>query len=85
MRRKDYSKGDWYVNKMENIIKRDSNGRFLRLGHTIYKNKCTYCNKDYYTEKKNAKFCSKDCFYKNRDSKIIIECVTCGKDFKKNP
>ena len=49
-----------------------------------YKYVCEYCGKEFYTEHKNKRFCSRDC--SNRSRKITREkyiCEYCGKEFER--
>lgn len=45
---------------------------------------CHYCGKKYYVEnsqRNRTKFCSDECFRKNKNTQILYQCDYCGKDF----
>lgn len=46
---------------------------------------CHYCGKKYYVNKSQenrSKFCSDDCFRKNKNTQVDYNCEFCGKSFK---
>ena len=46
---------------------------------------CHYCGKKYYVNKSQenrSKFCSDDCFRKNKNTQVDYNCEFCGKLFK---
>ena len=46
---------------------------------------CHYCGKKYYVNKSQenrSKFCSDDCFRKNKNTQVDYNCEFCGKPFK---
>lgn len=52
---------------------------------------CTICGKDFYSSKKNQKYCSNKCLSKSQEKRVSVNCNYCGKkidiiqcNFKKN-
>lgn len=47
---------------------------------------CLICN-NHFNKKSNkdVKYCSKDCYYKSRQSKALVKCAACEKEFYKKP
>ena len=46
---------------------------------------CQYCGKEYFIQKSQehrSKFCSDDCFRKNKNTQVEYNCDYCGKLFK---
>ena len=47
---------------------------------------CLICNNHFNKRSnKDVKYCSKDCYYKSRQSKTLVKCAACEKEFYKKP
>jgi hypothetical protein len=50
----------------------------------MYKNKCKECGNDFYSIKKNRKFCSQVCYHnstKDKLKKYVLNCSKCNKEY----
>lgn len=59
-------------------------GKYLEFGTGV----CIQCGKEFHRPLRfieNAKYCSRDCFYKSRETIITLNCSTCGKEFDRRP
>ncbi len=65
---------------IRSVEMRDDKGRFLE-GLKIRK-RCLICNKEFETlVNSKRKYCSRECYYKSKEKKIIKICGYCGKEF----
>lgn len=59
-------------------------GKFISEGKLL-KHKCLICSKEFSSYKKNAKYCSRDCWGKREMRTMRIKCDYCKKKFKRQP
>lgn len=48
----------------------------------VYKIVCNYCGKEFDSSRKEAKFCSNECYHKWTRTQVERICQVCGKDFQ---
>lgn len=47
-----------------------------------YKNTCEICGSEFYTAKKDTRFCSNECKGKSRQNRVVKKCDYCGKEIE---
>ena len=55
---------------------------YVNLNGCLKTKVCLYCKKEYKTKFKNSKYCSRDCYKKNKLTRVKVICNQCNKEFE---